>query len=174
MKLDAGTITINKPLEQVFAFLSKLENLEKQLPSTTIDDYEIGFDDNISGEIRVGTIIAIYLFPIYEGDEDLCLELEVVEIEEYATIKLKLAYVGKYDEERDDWSDSMPIESFFGVMGYEMDFSQKNHMTTISIPNSYSPKSKLAGIAIKIFNFIGKVSYKKHLKEWAKLVEQHA
>ena len=174
MKLNAGSIIINKPLERVYSFLTRLENLEKQIAKGTISDYEIEVEDELSGEFEVGTIVAIYLFSVYEGVEDRCFEFKVVNIEKNNKIKLELVYIGIYNHEKDSWSDSIPIETYFGVIGFEMKFSPKNGKTRVLMTNTFKPKSKVFEIVIRLFNFIGRFSSKKYYKEWAKLVEQHA
>ncbi len=174
MKLHAGNIVINKPLERVYSFLTQLDNLKKQIPKNTIDDYEVELDDELSGEMETGTIVAIYLFAVYEGDEDRCIEFEVVSIEKNKIIRLELVYVGKYVEDEGDWSEPVQMESIFGVIGLEMKFVPKSEQTQIIIANTFVPKSKAFEIGLRIANFMGRLSSTKYYKEWAKLVEQHA
>jgi hypothetical protein len=174
MKLDSGKIVLYKPLERVYAFLTKLENLKKQTPKGAIRGYEVEFDDELSGEIEVGTVVAIYLFAVYEGEEDRCCEFKVVGKEKNKNIKLEMVYVGKYDEEKDDWSEPIPIDSYFGVLGIELVFSPCKGNTLVTVSTTLRPKSKLLEVVFRIFNFLGRMSSYKYYREWAKLVESYA
>lgn len=171
MKLNSGKIVINKPPESVYRFLSRLENLDKQLPKNPINDYVLEVDDDLSGEIEVGTVISFFMFAVYEGDDDRCIELEVVSLDKNRSIKLKLIYIGKYEEKKNDWSAPMPIDRLFGEMEFEMDFLDKNGKTQVLILSEFHTKSKVIKIILRLFSFFGRSLNRKYYKEWASLIE---
>lgn len=173
MRLESGSITIEKPLESVYAFISKLENLEKQIPHGDYGDYKIGVDEGISGDFIVGEVISFYMFAVYEGDEDKCFELEVVEVAENKKIEFELVYMAKYDEENDDWSPSTRISDVLGKVRFEMILTPIKGRTKISMFSVFEPKSKAVAILLRVINFIGRFTSKKYYKNWARLIEKY-
>lgn len=176
MRLVDGGITINKPVDRVYSFLTQFENLEKQFSSKRAEEYELEFDDDISGPFEIGERITVYLFSLYEGDEDKCFDLEVTELEENKKLSLKLASFGKYSEEADDWldSDSSVMEKLFGVISFEMIFTSQGDSTVITFATTCTPQFKVIAFFAWLINLIGRWKYKKDLKEWARLVALHA
>lgn len=174
MKLDSGSVTIEKPIKEVFSFVSKLENLEKQIPEEYLKDYRIEVDEDLSGTFTLGETIAFYLFAIYEGDDDKFFELEVVEILENKRIAFDLVRMSKYDEEKDDWESLPSIKDLLGVMRLEMLFEPVDNTTKISITSEFQMKSNIVSLFLRVFNFIDRISNRKYYKKWAELIEKYA
>ena len=174
MRLKAGRVTVNKPVDQVYAFLTRLENLEKQLPKKLMPNYDFEFDDDLEGDFKVGEIISLYLFAIYEGDDDKCCDLEVKSLISNREIGLEVVYIGKFDEEADDWSDPVPLNSLMGAIGAQMHFISRGEKTQIELINLVDPPSKCFGLIMRFLNFLGRLGSKKHLKDWGQVIERYA
>jgi len=174
MQLNAGKVTVNKPVEQVYAFLTRFENLEKQLPEKLIPDYEIEFDDDLEGDFKIGDIVSLYLFAIYEGDDDKCCDLKIEKLVPNTEIGFEIVYLGKFDEEKDDWSDPVPLKNLMGAVGAEMRLIPIGEKTQIKLMSLVEPPSKCFGVIMRFLNFLARLGSKRHMKDWGQVIEKYA
>jgi len=169
-----GNIFVNKPIESVYNFLTQLENLKKLLPSTPIDDYKIEVDDDISGKFELETVLAFYMHPIYEGEEDKVIELEITKLIENKLIMCKLISMGKYDEKSDEWIDYDSLEKIFGDMYVNMCFQDQLGSTSINIEYTAKPKNRVVRFFFNISMYFNMRKSRKYMKEWAAKIEENA
>ncbi|MCF6319372.1 MAG: hypothetical protein L3J83_08860 [Proteobacteria bacterium] len=166
-----NTVIVNKPLKNVFSFLSHMENLNQQLPDSPIDDYTIEVDDDIDGKYEVGTVITFYLIPVYENDNAKVIELEVVEIIENKSIITKLVATAKYDEKLDDWVDNLSLKKVFGDICFNMYFQGESDKTIINYEHTAMPNNWAVRVFTWLSMFINMRKSKKHMQEWVSKIE---
>ena len=169
-----GKVTIDKPVEKVYALLTRLENLTKQIPHDAIYGYDLEVEDDISGEFKLGTIISTYHFAHDEDEDDWCIEYEVIGLEPNKKIVLKQIYLGTYDKDEDGWSEPIQTEPIFGMIEIEMEFVAIHNRTSIIISRTASPTKNIFRFVFWTSYLIERISRKKYYREWASLVQQYA
>lgn len=176
MLLKMGSLTVRKPVERVYAFMCRLENLPKQTPNNVFDEFNVRYKrygKKLLGEMQVRDIISQYAISKYQGRDVFC-DWEVVSLVKNTKIEMQLLSMGRYDDQRGKRKALSPKGSFFENMSIVLLFSSTGLDTQINVIGMFNSRYKILNWGMRFFNFLSRRKTKKNNDEWAKLIEKYS